>query len=166
MKDAAQDVAGDVSQDVRKDLLQDLASGARAARALLATSPPPPPQSLRSSRLAEIGAQLGSSVAFGSGCCGQALSGLPRKAPLCSSTAAGAAAPTGATKHGANGRGTSRRSGVRRGNERCGEGFEGGGGGGGASTTAKTNLLECHDKRPSPELGLEPANNQQGGRPR
>ena len=31
---------------------------------------------------AEIGAQLGSSVAFGSGC-GQALPGAPRKAPLC-----------------------------------------------------------------------------------
>jgi len=32
---------------------------------------------------AEMGAQLGSSVAFGSGC-GQALPGVPRKAPLCS----------------------------------------------------------------------------------
>ena len=31
---------------------------------------------------AEIGAQLGSSAAFGSGC-GQALPGVPRKAPLC-----------------------------------------------------------------------------------
>jgi len=31
---------------------------------------------------AEIGAQLGSSVAFGSGC-GEALPGVPRKVPLC-----------------------------------------------------------------------------------
>jgi len=31
---------------------------------------------------AEMGAQLGSSVAFGSGC-GQALQGVPLKAPLC-----------------------------------------------------------------------------------
>jgi len=31
---------------------------------------------------AEMGAQLGSSVAFGSGC-GQALPGMPRKVPLC-----------------------------------------------------------------------------------
>ena len=37
---------------------------------------------LRASR-AEMGAQLGSSVAFGSGC-GQTLPGVPRKAPLCS----------------------------------------------------------------------------------
>ena len=81
MKDAAEDVAEDVAQDVA----QDLAFGARATRALLATPPPPPPPSppsLRSSRLAERGAQLGSSVAFGSGC-GKALPGVPRKAPLC-----------------------------------------------------------------------------------
>ena len=57
--------------------------GARAARALIATLPPPQ-LSLRSWRYAEMGAQLGSSVAFGSGC-GQALPGVPRKAPLCSS---------------------------------------------------------------------------------
>ena len=56
--------------------------GARAERTLLATPPPPPPPSLRSSRLAEMGAQLGSSVAFGSGC-RLALAGMPRKALLC-----------------------------------------------------------------------------------
>ena len=61
---------------------QDLAFGALAARALLTTTPSPPPPSLRSSRLAEIGAKLGSSVEFGSGC-GQALPGVPRKVPLC-----------------------------------------------------------------------------------
>ena len=61
MKDAAQDVAEDVPQDVA----QDLAFGARAARALFATPPPPP--SLCSSRLTEMGAQLGRSVALGAG---------------------------------------------------------------------------------------------------
>ena len=82
MKDAAQDVAQGVAEDVPQDVAQDLAFGARAARALLATPPPPPPPSLRSSRLAEMGAQLGSSVAFGSSC-GQALPGVLRKALLC-----------------------------------------------------------------------------------
>ena len=53
MKDAAQGVAEDVPQDVA----QDSAFGARAARALLATSPPPPP-CLCAVR-AEMGAQLG-----------------------------------------------------------------------------------------------------------
>ena len=77
MNDAAQGAVEDVPQDVA----QDLGFGARAARALLATSPPPPP-CLCAVR-AEMGAQPGSSVAFGSGC-GQALSGVPRKAPLCS----------------------------------------------------------------------------------
>ena len=81
MKDAAQDVAEGAAGDVPPDVAQDLAFGARAARALLATPPPPPPP-LRSSRLAEVGAQLGSSVAFGSGC-GQALPGVPHQAPLC-----------------------------------------------------------------------------------
>ena len=57
--------------------------GARAARALIATPSPPPPLSLRSWRHAKMGAQLGSSVAFGS-CSGKALPGVPRKAPLCS----------------------------------------------------------------------------------
>ena len=76
VKDAAQGVV----EDVPKDVAQDLAFGARAARALLATQPPPPP-CLCAVR-AEMGAQLGSSVAFGSGC-GQTLPGVPRKAPLC-----------------------------------------------------------------------------------
>ena len=58
MKDAAQDVVEDVTQDAA----QDLAFEARAVRALLATPPPP----------SLMGAQLGSSVAFGSGC-GQTL---------------------------------------------------------------------------------------------
>ena len=81
MKDAAQDVAEDFAEDVPQDVAQDLAFWARAARAL---PPPPPLPSLRSLRLAEMGAQLqlGSSVAFGSGC-GLALTGGPRKAPLC-----------------------------------------------------------------------------------
>jgi len=76
VKDAAQGVAKDVPQDVA----QDLAFGARAARALLATPLPPPPPCLCAAR-AEMRAQLGSSVAFDSGC-GQALPGVPRKAPL------------------------------------------------------------------------------------
>ena len=79
MKDATKDVAEDVPQDVA----QDLAFGARAARALLSTPPPPPqPLPLRSWRYAEMGAQPGSSVAFGSGC-GQALPGVPRNALIC-----------------------------------------------------------------------------------
>ena len=73
VKDAVQDVTENAPQDVA----QDLAFGARAARTLLAT-PPPPPRRLCAAR-AEMGAQLGSSVAFGSGC-GQALPGVPRKA--------------------------------------------------------------------------------------
>jgi len=76
VKDAAQGVLEDVPQDVA----QDLAFGARAARTLLATPPPPPP-CLCVSR-AEMGAELGSSVAFVSAC-GQTLPGVPRKAPLC-----------------------------------------------------------------------------------
>ena len=77
VKDAAQGVAEDVPQDVA----QDLGFGARAARALPATPPPPP--SLCSSRFgAEMRAQLGSSVVFGSAC-GKALPGVPRKAPVC-----------------------------------------------------------------------------------
>ena len=76
MNDAAQGVVEDVPQDVA----QDLGLGARAARALIATPPPLPP--CLCAVCAEMGAQLGSSVAFGSGC-GQALPGMPRKAPLC-----------------------------------------------------------------------------------
>ena len=75
MKDAAQDVAEDVPQDVA----QDLGFGARRR------APSPPRHRRRRRRLcaahAEMGAQLDSSVAFGSGC-GQALPGVPRKAPL------------------------------------------------------------------------------------
>jgi len=73
VNDAAQGVVEDVPQDVA----QDLGFRARAARALLATPPPPPP-CLCAAR-AEMGAQLGSSVAFSSGC-GQTLPGVPRKA--------------------------------------------------------------------------------------
>ena len=76
VNDAEQGVVDDVPQDVA----QDLGLGTRAARALIATPPPPPP-CLCTVR-AEMGAQLGSSVAFGSGC-GQTLPGVPRKAPLC-----------------------------------------------------------------------------------
>ena len=74
VKDAAQSAAEDVPQDVA----EDLAFRAWAARALPAALPPPPPCVAR----AEMRAQLGSSVAFGSAC-GQALPGMPRKAPLC-----------------------------------------------------------------------------------
>ena len=81
MKDGhVNDAAQDAVEDVPQDVAQDLGFGARAARALLAT-PPPPPHCLCAAR-AEMWAQLGSSVAFGSGC-GQALPGVPRKAPLC-----------------------------------------------------------------------------------
>ena len=81
MKDEhAKDAAQGVVEDVPQDVAQDLGFGARAARALIATPPPLPP-CLCTSR-AEMGAQLGSSVAFGSGC-GQTLPGVPRKAPLC-----------------------------------------------------------------------------------
>jgi len=79
VKDAAQNVVKDVPRGAGLGLWP---SGARAARALLAMPPPPKPLSLRSWRFVEMGAQLGSSVAFGSGC-GQALPGLPRKAHLC-----------------------------------------------------------------------------------
>ena len=61
VNDAAQGAVEDVPQDVARDL----GFGARAARALLATPPPPPPY-LCAAR-AEMGAQLGSSLAFGSG---------------------------------------------------------------------------------------------------
>ena len=61
VKDAAQGVA----EDVPKDVAQDLAFGPRAARALIAT-PPPRRRRLGAAR-AEMGAQLGSSVAFGLG---------------------------------------------------------------------------------------------------
>ena len=80
VNDAAQDVAEDVPQDVAQDLAFGARAVTRAARALLATPPQPPP-CLCAAR-AEMGAQPGSSVAFGSGC-GQAVLGVPRKAPLC-----------------------------------------------------------------------------------
>ena len=70
MKDAAQGVAEDVVEDVPQDVAQDLAFEARAVRALLTVQSQTPQPSLRSSRLAEMGAQLGSSqlaVAFDSG---------------------------------------------------------------------------------------------------
>jgi len=76
VKDVAQDVAEGVAEDVPQDVAQELAFGARAARR----------RNLCAAH-AEIGAQLGSSVAFGSGC-GEARPGVPRpgvprKAPLC-----------------------------------------------------------------------------------
>ena len=81
MKGVAQGVSQGAAEDVPQGVAQeDLAFGARAAHALLASPPQPPPPSLRSSRLADMGAQLGSSVAVGSGC-GKALPGVPRKAP-------------------------------------------------------------------------------------
>jgi len=81
VKGVAQGVSQGAAEDVPQGVAQeDLAFGARAAHALLASPPQPPPPSLRSSRLADMGAQLGSSVAVGSGC-GKALPGVPRKAP-------------------------------------------------------------------------------------
>jgi len=75
-----QDAAQDAAEDVPQDVAQDLAFGARRR------APSSPRNRRRRRRLcaarAEIGAQLGSSVAFGSGC-GRALPGVPRKAPLC-----------------------------------------------------------------------------------
>ena len=80
MKDEhVNDVAQGVVEDVPQEVAQDLGFRARVARALLATPPPPPPW-LCAVR-AEMGAHLGSSVPFGSGCA-QALPGVPRKAPL------------------------------------------------------------------------------------
>ena len=77
MKDEhVRDAAQSAAEDVPQDLSQDLAFGARVARALLATPPLLPP-CLCAVR-AEMGAQLGSSVAFGSGC-GQALPGCHAK---------------------------------------------------------------------------------------
>jgi len=77
MKDGhVNDAAQGAAEDVPRDVAQDLAFGARAEGALLATPPPPPP-CLCAVR-AEMGAQLGRSVAFGSGC-GQTLPGMPRK---------------------------------------------------------------------------------------
>ena len=70
----------DAAQGVVEDVPQNLGFGALVARALLATPPPPPP-CLCAVR-ADMGAQVGSSVAFGSGC-GQTLPGVPRKAPIC-----------------------------------------------------------------------------------
>jgi len=80
VKDAAQGVAEDVVEDVPQDVAQDLAFEARAVRALLTVQSQTPQPSWRSSRLAEMGAQLGSSqlaVAFDSGC-GQAPPGWCR----------------------------------------------------------------------------------------
>ena len=83
VKDAAQDVGEGVALGVPQDVAQELAFGARAALAFLASPPTPPPPPLCSCAAhAEIEAQLGGSAAFGSGC-GQALPGVPRKAPLC-----------------------------------------------------------------------------------
>jgi len=76
-----QDVAKDLAEDVPQDVAQDLwpSGPGRCASSS-------PRHRRRQRRLcaarAEMGAQLGSSVAFGSGC-GQALPGVPRKAPLC-----------------------------------------------------------------------------------
>ena len=81
MKDEhVNDAAQGAAEDVPRDVAQEFTFRARAARALLATPPPPPP-CLCAVR-AEMGAQLGSSVAFGSGC-GHRLPGVPHKAPLC-----------------------------------------------------------------------------------
>ena len=75
VKDAAQGAVEDVPQDVA----QDLPSGPERRA-------PSSPRHRRRRRLcaarAEIWAQLGSSVAFGTDC-GQALSGVSRKATLC-----------------------------------------------------------------------------------
>jgi len=82
VKDAAQGVADDVPQDVAQDLVFDRGSGgARPPRHATTTAAA---VFVQLAALAEMGAQLGSSVAFGSGCGQQALPGVPSKAPLCS----------------------------------------------------------------------------------
>ena len=81
MKDGhVNNAAQGVVEDVPQGVAQDLGFGARAARALLTT--PTPPRRRNCAARAEMGAQMGSSVAFGSGC-GQTLPGVPREAPLC-----------------------------------------------------------------------------------
>ena len=75
VKDAAQDVAEGVVQGVPQDVAQELAFGARAARA---SSPRHHRRRRLCAAYAEIGAQLGSSEAFGSGC-GQAFRGCHAK---------------------------------------------------------------------------------------
>jgi len=79
VKDAAQGVAEGVMGDMPQDVAQDLAfgPGRRVPSSPLATT-----AAAAVFAHAEIGAQLGSSVAFGSGCGGE-LPGVPRKAPLC-----------------------------------------------------------------------------------
>ena len=66
-----------------------LGSSNRAGRLTLKRAPSIFPKTLMPAVVgAEMGAQLGSSVAFSSGCA-QALPGVPRKAPLCSLTRRG-----------------------------------------------------------------------------
>ena len=85
MKDAAQDVAEDLAEDVPHDAAQDLAFGAWAARALLTTRHA---TSVAAAVFVQLvlrwrrnwAAQWHLARAAG---CGQALPGVPRKAPLC-----------------------------------------------------------------------------------
>jgi len=88
VQDAAQDVAEGVAEGVAEDLA--LGPGRRVPssrrhhrrRRLCAARAEMGAQLGSSVAFAVLGAQLGSLVAFGSGC-GQALPGVPRKAPLC-----------------------------------------------------------------------------------
>ena len=77
VKDAAQDVAEGAAEGVPKDMVKELAFRARAPRTFLTS-----PVATTTAAAVFVGTQLGSSAAFGSGC-GQALPGVPRKAPLC-----------------------------------------------------------------------------------
>jgi len=88
VKNAAQDVAEDVAEDVAQDCLRgpggacpprDITTAAAAA--VFVQLAEMEAQLGSSLAFAVLGAQLGSSVAFGSGC-GQALPGVPHKAPL------------------------------------------------------------------------------------
>ena len=92
MKDVAWDFAQCVAEDVfgaAKDARR--CSSCRVVHRHLPAAehmpntrvPPPTPHAKDVAQGAEMGAQLGSSVAFGS-YSGKALPGVPRKAPLCS----------------------------------------------------------------------------------
>ena len=81
---ARENVTQDVAEDVPQDAAQDVAFGGTGG----AEGPPRHATTAAAAVLlcaarTEILAQLGSSVAFGSGC-GEALIRVPRKAPLCS----------------------------------------------------------------------------------
>ena len=76
----------EISEDAPRDVAQDLAFGARAARALFSSSPCHHHRRRHiCAARAEMGAQLGNSVVFGSGCgCGKELLGTGDAAQIAS----------------------------------------------------------------------------------